>query len=351
MATLLAFRDNIKNFCSRYDRFVSPLCKFILAAVMLGSINSLAGYTVKLNLVVILGAAFVCAFLSESLTLAIGGLLAAYEVAGSSLELGVTFAVIFIIMYCVYIRFFPKASWVIMYMPFLYIIKFPFLMPILAGMLVGAAGVIPAAFGCVFYYFMVYASDYMELVANAEVKDSVVEGYKYMFQQLVHDKTLLLTVVVFAVVVVITWLIYRMSFAYSWYVAIVTGGMIEIIFFLVGTLSMDVDISLAGALLGSIFAILVAICVQFFKMVVDYSAVENTQFEDDEYYYYVKAVPKLVSDAKKPAAAGAAATENRTAPQERRKTGEGNGRPAQGGSGKNRRNVHRGGESTTGSTR
>ena len=34
--------------------------------------------------------------------------------------------------------------------------------------------------------------------------------------------------------------------------------------------------------------------VQFFKTVVDYSRVENTQFEDDEYYYYVKAVPKIV---------------------------------------------------------
>jgi hypothetical protein len=33
--------------------------------------------------------------------------------------------------------------------------------------------------------------------------------------------------------------------------------------------------------------------VQFFKTVVDYSRVENTQFEDDDYYYYVKAVPKL----------------------------------------------------------
>jgi len=36
------------------------------------------------------------------------------------------------------------------------------------------------------------------------------------------------------------------------------------------------------------------VIVQFFKTVVDYSRVENTQFEDDEYYYYVKAVPKIV---------------------------------------------------------
>ena len=32
---------------------------------------------------------------------------------------------------------------------------------------------------------------------------------------------------------------------------------------------------------------------QFFRMVLDYTSVENVQFEDDDYYYYVKAVPKI----------------------------------------------------------
>lgn len=39
---------------------------------------------------------------------------------------------------------------------------------------------------------------------------------------------------------------------------------------------------------------IIAVVAQFFKTVVDYSRVENTQFEDEEYYYYVKAVPKIV---------------------------------------------------------
>ena len=43
-----------------------------------------------------------------------------------------------------------------------------------------------------------------------------------------------------------------MSFAYSWYVAIITGGIVEIVLFLVGTLSMETEISLSGALLGCI---------------------------------------------------------------------------------------------------
>ena len=171
-------------------------------------------------------------------------------------------------------------------------------MPILAGMFLGIVGMIPAAFGCIFYFFMKYTGDYMQL-ASTTPTDNIVEGYKYIFEHLVQDKTLLLTIIVFAVVIVLTYVIYRMSFAYSWYVAIVTGGIVEIVLFLVGTLSMETEISLSGALLGCILAILVAIIVQFFKTVVDYSSVENTQFEDDEYYYYVKAVPKVVSGRQK----------------------------------------------------
>ena len=40
-------------------------------------------------------------------------------------------------------------------------------------------------------------------------------------------------------------------------------------------------------------SVIIAVVAQFFKTVVDYSRVENTQFEDEEYYYYVKAVPKI----------------------------------------------------------
>lgn len=159
---------------------------------------------------------------------------------------------------------------------------------------------IPAAFGCVFYYFMKYTVDYVAL-SKTTASEDMIEGYKYIFQHLVQDKTLLLTIIVFAVVIVLTYIIYRMSFSYSWYVAIITGGVVEIVLFLVGTMSMEVEISLAGALLGSVLAILVAIVVQFFKTVVDYSSVENTQFEDDEYYYYVKAVPKVMSNVAKQA--------------------------------------------------
>ena len=115
-----------------------------------------------------------------------------------------------------------------------------------------------------------------------------------IFQHLIDNKNLLLTVAVFAVVLVIVYVIYRMSVEYSWYAAIIVGGLFEIILFLIGNVVLEASISVGQILLGSVCAVIIGVIVQFFKTVVDYSRVENTQFEDDEYYYYVKAVPKIV---------------------------------------------------------
>ena len=122
----------------------------------------------------------------------------------------------------------------------------------------------------------------------------MLESYKYIFQHLIDNKNLLLTVAVFAVVLVIVYVIYRMSVEYSWYAAIIVGGLFEIILFLIGNVVLEASISVGQILLGSVCAVIIGVIVQFFKTVVDYSRVENTQFEDDEYYYYVKAVPKIV---------------------------------------------------------
>ena len=115
-----------------------------------------------------------------------------------------------------------------------------------------------------------------------------------MFKSILRLLGTILIAVAFAVVLIITHVIYRLSVEYSWYAAIIVGGLFEIILFLIGNVVLNASISIGEILLGSICAVIIAVVAQFFKTVVDYSRVENTQFEDEEYYYYVKAVPKIV---------------------------------------------------------
>ena len=44
---------------------------------------------------------------------------------------------------------------------------------------------------------------------------------------------------------------------------------------------------------GVILSVVVLLILEFFLFNLDYSRIEQVQFEDDEYYYYVKAVPKV----------------------------------------------------------
>ena len=46
-------------------------------------------------------------------------------------------------------------------------------------------------------------------------------------------------------------------------------------------------------ILGNVASAAIVIVINFFRLTLDYTAVENVQFEDDVYYYYVKAVPKM----------------------------------------------------------
>jgi hypothetical protein len=55
----------------------------------------------------------------------------------------------------------------------------------------------------------------------------------------------------------------------------------------------DTNMSVGGAILGLLLALVVGKVFEFFRFSIDYSRIENVQFEDDEYYYYVKAIPKM----------------------------------------------------------
>ena len=115
----------------------------------------------------------------------------------------------------------------------------------------------------------------------------------YILNGMLQDKAMLLTIIVFILVIAVTYIIYRQSFEYSWMIAIGAGAVMEIILFLVGGIVLEADINILVIFLGTVGGAVLAVIAQFFKGILDYSRTEVVQFEDDEYYYYVKAVPKI----------------------------------------------------------
>lgn len=301
VTTLLTFRDNVKAFLSRYDYIVSPIMKFILAFMVFMSINQQMGYMSLLqNILYVAALSAVCAFLSVEFLAGIGGILIVVEAAQVSLDAGLVGLAFVLIFYCGYMRFAPKNGIIVLLVPLFYACHLSYALPILLGFLVGPAAIIPAVFGVMLYYYQIGLKDLANVLAAVTEEDEAVQGYQYILNALLQNKLMLLTFIVFACVILITYVIYRCSFSNSWIIAFLVGGILNVVLFLVGSVTLLIDVELAPILIGCIVGILIAVVVQFGKGIVDYQRTEILQFEDDEYYYYVKAIPKLsVSESNK----------------------------------------------------
>ena len=294
MTILLTFRDNIKNFLSRYDFVFVPIGKFIAALIIFYYINLQMGYMpvlTQFSTIAIL--ALVSAFLPVEVMTVIGGFMIVLHSSKISLDVMLACVAIILIFYCGYMRFVSKTGIITLLIPIFYMLKLTYTIPIIMGFMVGPTAVVPVIFGVVLYYYQETIREVIGVLANASETDEVFVGYRYLMDSLINNKTMLLTILVFSCVILVTYLVYRLSFAYSWFVSFVVGGILNVVLFLVGRVKLSVDVDTASVLVGTIIGVLLASLLRFVKDILDYQKTELLQFEDDDYYYYVKAIPKL----------------------------------------------------------
>ena len=158
---------------------------------------------------------------------------------------------------------------------------------------------VPAAIGVFLYKFSLGVKDVNEMLVTA-VKKEDVDIYQYLIDNVLKNKEMIMVMIVFAIVILLTYFVYLLPFDYSWYVAIGTGGLLNVLSFMICGVMFEVEAEFGPLIFGSFVGILVTVVVMMCKRLVDYSRKEVVQFEDDDYYYYVKAIPKYgVSEKKK----------------------------------------------------
>ncbi len=293
MTTLINIRDSIKDFLTKYEKFAIPVLKFVGMFLVLMSYTSIMGYSTQMNNPAVkFILSLICAFLPVQIMVLVAGLVGLLHMYAVGIDIAAVYLLMFILMYLLYVRFAPKHGWIIMILPLLYMLKLHYMIPIVISIFVGPVGIVPMIFGVIFYYFTVHVNELVALLATASEENSI-QGFSYVINAMLSDKAMLLTILVFVLVIAVTYIIYRQSFEYSWLIAIGTGTILGIILFLVGGIVLEADVNVLVIFLGSIGGAVIALIAQFFKGVLDYSRTETVQFEDDEYYYYVKAVPKV----------------------------------------------------------
>lgn len=293
MTTLINIRDSVKDFLTKYEKIAIPVLKFVGMFLVLMSYTNIMGYSTQMNNPAVkFILSLICAFLPMQIMVLVAGLVGLLHMYAVGIDIAAVYLVMFILMYLLYVRFAPKHGWIIMILPLLYMLKLHYMIPIVISIFVGPVGMVPMIFGVIFYYFSLHVKELVALLATASEENSI-QGFSYVLNAMLSDKAMLLTILVFVLVIAVTYIIYRQSFEYSWLIAIGTGTILGIILFLVGGIVLEADVNILVIFLGSIGGAVLALIAQFFKGVLDYSRTETVQFEDDEYYYYVKAVPKV----------------------------------------------------------
>ncbi len=293
MTALLELRDKLKYFYSKNEAFILPVVKFLLAFILLSSVNGRMGYMAKVdNIAIVLIVALMCSFLPRGCIILFAALFSLLHMYALSLEIALVGLIVYLLMFLLFFRFSPKDSLVVALTPFLCFLKVPYIMPVVMGLLGTPASAVSVGCGVIVYYLLLAVTANAQTINTMSASDATGK-IRVVIDALMGNKGMLVMAAAFAITVIVVYLVRRMSIDYSWTIAMVTGVILNLVILLVGDLIYETNISVVGAIFGNLLALAVAKIIEFFRFCVDYSRTEKVQFEDDEYYYYVKAIPKM----------------------------------------------------------
>ncbi|HBN57453.1 MAG TPA: hypothetical protein DD414_11830 [Lachnospiraceae bacterium] len=293
MTALLEMKQHLKIFYSRYDIYLVPAIKFILAFFAFMMLNSQVGFMERIaNPAIALLLALLCSFLPVNMMAVFGAMLLGAHAFALSLEVFALLAGLLFIMYAVYFRVAPGYGYVLVLTPLAFWLKIPYALPLVLGLVGGPAAAVPVGCGALIYYMIYFMKNNEKMLSSSE-SEQMATRLLYLVENMLNNKDMIMTILVLAVILMVVYAIRRMNVDYSWYLALGTGAVANIVLFLIGALIMETDVAILPLILGTLVSLMIAIAVEFFVFSVDYSRTEYTQFEDDEYYYYVKAIPKM----------------------------------------------------------
>lgn len=296
MTNLLEIKDRLIRFYSKYETYLFPVVKFIVAIVLFTVINMNIGFMEKISrFPIALILALVCAILPVNATIWLAAFVVLADMYALSMEVAVTTLVLFAALFFLYFRFAPKDGFAAVLTPVCFKLNIPYVMPIGCSLLRDAYSVVAIICGTVIYYFLdgihQNSGTLKNVVADGETA-ATTSKFDISVGQLLSNKEMYLVIAIFTITAIVVYLVRRLEVEHAWTLAIISGVLIEVVGLFAGYLVLNVSGKTLVLLIGNILSLLISFVIQFLFMNLDYARTERVQFEDDDYYYYVKAVPK-----------------------------------------------------------
>ncbi len=294
MKNLLVIREQIRNIYGKYEFIITPIYKFLLAVISLAVINSKLGYFDKIDSApIVIVAGLFCSFMPTNVITLLDGLFILLHMYALSMASLIVVGLVFLLLVLLYFRFSPKETLSVVSTPVLFIMKIPYVSPVVCGLVGSPTSIFSVGTGTIIYFVCKLVKANAVALSTAE-DEALVAQFKMLIDGIIKNEEMIIWIVAFSVTIILVYMIRRLAVNHSWTIAMIAGAITDIVILLMGALVFDMDISFIGALFGTLIAVGIAKVIEFFKFNVDYNRTEYVQYEDDEYYYYVKAVPKNV---------------------------------------------------------
>lgn len=296
MSGLLELRERLKEFYGKNEMYITPVLKFALAILLLFAINTKMGYMAVLgNPIVLFVLALICAFLPVNATVLVSCVYIILNAYALSIEVAIVAVILVLLMFLLYFRFAPKDAYVVLLVPLAFVLKIPYVTPVLIGLMATPVSMVSMCFGIIMYYYVIYVSNNAGVLSAAG--SDMISNVSMIFENMMADKMLLLLLISFMATVLVVYLIRKLNIDYVWNTAAIAGILTNLLIILVGEFMLNITGSIGGILISMVVSGVIVFAAQLFAFSVDYTRTEYVQFEDDEYYYYVKAVPKMTVSA------------------------------------------------------
>lgn len=293
MVQLLEIRERVKRFYQRYDLYLLPIIKFVFALTAFSTINKQIGYDVRLNrLPIVLGISLLSAFTPSAIMVLLATAVSILHVYFISPILSIIVIAILMILYLLFARYTPKQGYVLLAVPILFILKIPYVIPILLGVVSTPISIVSTGCGVIIYFLFQIIKTAVTMQSNVSI-DDIIQLYTHVIDSLKGNRQMIMTIVIFAMIIMVTYFVRKLSIDYAFEISILAGALTGILGFLISYLVLSRSDQILSMIFGFIVSTVLVYIIHFFRLTLDYSGVEHAQFEDDVYYYYVKAIPKV----------------------------------------------------------
>ena len=292
---ILIIRDKVLQFYKIYEKVWIGMAKFLSMLLVMVAITRAIGYAPTLTRSYIIAAlALVSTMLpAQYIMLEILGVIVIHLLHFNWIIGGVAL-VIFISLYILFIRLYPKESLLIILTMLAMKVELLCMLPIVAGLFGGLGAILAILIGIVGHFS--FTSLEMMLQSLLKTEDLVVwiqENLNLYITQIFYNKELLAMLSICLIVFCVVYIIRKQVIDYAPYLAVVIGGVMNILGFILAELFLDISVNRFLLVFMTIISVVIALGIQFVSRPADYSRSESIRFEDEDNYYMVKVIPKM----------------------------------------------------------